>query len=108
MKNLIEKEPVKQQFYFYVDRKITNWIREKHSISAESKEDAIKQMIAEFNENELDDTETYIQTEHLYDCDSIMDIEDNNGNPTCELFFAGNYERNEMEFLIDNLNNIEI
>lgn len=95
-----------EQFYFYVDRKITTWVREKHSISAESKENAIEQMIYEFNHNQLDDTDTFIEQEHLYDTDTIMDIEDNNGNATCELYFDDDVTGNE--FLIDNLNNINI
>ena len=37
-----------EQFYFNVERRISTWVRELHSISAESKEDAIKQMIVGF------------------------------------------------------------
>jgi hypothetical protein len=93
-----------EQFYFCVDRKITTWVRERHSISAESKEDAIRQMLIEFKENELEDTLTYVEQEHLYDTDTQMDIEDNNGNPTAELYFGAN----QTEFIIDNLGNTKI
>jgi len=51
-----ERELAKTQYYFNVERKITTWVRERHSISAESKEDAIKQMILEFKDNELEDS----------------------------------------------------
>jgi hypothetical protein len=94
-----------EQFYFNVERKITTWVRERHSISAESKEDAIKQMIVEFKEDELDCSDTYIEQQHLYDCDTTMDIEDNDGNATCELYFDGNFGDVYREFIIDNLNN---
>ena len=94
-----------QQFYFYVYRKITTWTREKHSISAETKENAINKMIIEFKDNELDDTDTYIEQEHLFECDTLMDIEDNNGNATAELYYDAD---NGMEFIIDNLKNVEI
>lgn len=97
-----------EQFYFYVERKITTWVRERHSISAESKDDAIKQMIILFKEDELDDSDTYVEQEHLYDCDTCMDIEDNNGQPTSELYFDGTFGDSEREFIIDNLNKNEI
>jgi len=98
----------KNQYYFNVERKITTWVRERHSISAESKEDAIKQMIILFKEDELDDSDTYVEQEHLYDCDTCMDIEDNNGQPTSELYFDGTFGDSEREFIIDNLNKNEI
>jgi hypothetical protein len=97
-----------EQFYFNVERKITTWVRERHSITAESKEDAIKQMILEFKENELEDTMTYVEQEHLYDCDTNMDIEDNDGNATCELYFDGTFGDSYREFIIDNLNKNQI
>jgi hypothetical protein len=97
-----------EQFYFNVERKITTWVRERHSITAESKEDAIKQMIFLFKEDELDDSDTYFEQEHLYDCDTYMDIEDNDGNSTCELYFDGSSGDSYKEFLIDNLNKNQI
>ena len=99
-----EIESAKTQYYFNVERKITTWVRELHSISAESKEDAIKEMIILFKESELDDTDTYCEQEHLYDCDTCMDIEDNGGNATAELYFDGTFGDKDREFLIDNLN----
>ena len=103
-----ERESAKTQYYFNVERKITTWVRELHSISAESKEDAIKQMINLFKESELDDTDTYCEQEHLYDTDTTMDIEDNGGNATAELYFDGTFGDKDREFLIDNLNNNNI
>lgn len=94
-----------EQFYFNVERKITTWVRELHSITAESKENAISQMIAEFKKDELGDTETFVEQEHIYDCETSMDIEDNNYSATCELYFDGTDENRNREFIIDNLNN---
>jgi hypothetical protein len=51
---------------------------------------------------------TYVEQEHLYDCDTNMDIEDNDGNATCELYFDGNFGDSYREFIIDNLNKNEI
>ena len=97
-----------EQFYFNVERKITSWVRESHSITAESKEEAIKQMVAEFKKDELGDTETYVGQEHLFDCETYMDIEDNDGNPTAELYFDGTFDCRDREFIIDNLNKNDI
>ncbi len=35
----------KQEFDFYIDRKITIWVREHHTIEAENEEAAKKEMI---------------------------------------------------------------
>jgi len=90
-----------EQFYFNVERKITTWVRELHSIRAGTKEEAVEKMIAEFKDNELD-ADTFCEQEHLYDTDTLLSIEENDGNATCELYFDGEGDR---EFIIDNLNN---
>ena len=41
----------KEKFDFYLDRKVTIWVREQHSIEAESKEEAKKEMIEAFKDN---------------------------------------------------------
>jgi hypothetical protein len=97
-----------EQFYFNVERKITTWVRELHSITAESKEEAIKQMVEEFKKDELEDTDTYVDQDQLFDTDTNMDIEDNLGFATCELYFDGTFDNREREFIIDNLNKNEI
>ena len=97
-----------EQFYFNVERRISTWIRELHSISAESKEDAIKQMIVGFKLDELEDTDTYVEQDQLFDTDTKMSVEDNLGFATCELYFDGTFEDKDREFIIDNLKNTEI
>ena len=98
-----ERESAKTQYYFNVERKITTWVRELHSILAESKEDAIKQMIVEFKKDELEDTDTYVDQDQLFDTDTNMDIEDNLGFATCELYYDGTFDNRDREFIIDNL-----
>ena len=97
-----------EQFYFNVERRISTWVRELHSISAESKEDAIKQMIVGFKLDELEDTDTYVEQDQLFDTDTKMSVEDNLGFATCELYFDGTFEDKDREFIIDNLKNTEI
>jgi len=97
-----------EQFYFNVERRISTWVRELHSISAESKEDAIKQMIVGFKLDELEDTDTYVEQDQLFDTDTKMRVEDNLGFATCELYFDGTFADKDREFIIDNLNNTEI
>ena len=97
-----------EQFYFNVERRISTWVRELHSISAESKQDAINQMIVAFKEDELEDTDTYVEQDQLFDTDTKMSVEDNLGFATCELYFDGTFADKDREFIMDNLNNTEI
>ena len=97
-----------EQFYFNVERRISTWVRELHSISAESKEDAIKQMIVGFKLDELEDTDTYVEQDQLFDTDTKMSVEDNLGFATCELYFDGTFADKDREFIMDNLNKTEI
>jgi hypothetical protein len=65
-------------------------------------------MIVAFKEDELEDTDTFCEQEHLYNTDTSMDIGDNDGNATAELYFDGTFGDKDREFIIDNLNNTEI
>jgi hypothetical protein len=94
-----EKESTSKEHYFYVERKMTIWVRERHCIEAESKQDAIEKMIVEFKDNECEDTTSYYEQEHLHETETPMSIEGNEGNATCELYYGTNQE----EFIIDNL-----
>jgi hypothetical protein len=73
----------KEHFAFYVDRKVTVWIREAHNIQAESYEVARKEMIEAFHDNLC--SETFSEQEHLYDTEEIMEPGDNRGEATIEL-----------------------
>lgn len=74
----------KQDFGFYVDRKVTIWIREHHHIKANSYEAAKKEMIESFHDNLC--SETFSEQEHLYDTEQLIEPGDNGGHPTIELF----------------------
>ena len=41
-----ERELASKEHYFYVERKMTIWVRERHCIQAESKQDAIEKIAA--------------------------------------------------------------
>ena len=73
----------KEDFAFYVDRKVTVWIRETHHIEAENYEAARKEMMEAFHDNLC--SETFIEQEHLYDTEDIMEPGDNSGEATIEL-----------------------
>jgi len=73
----------KQDFSFYVDKKVTVWIRETHHIKAESYEAARHEMIEAFHDNMC--SETFTEQEYLYDTESIMEPGDNDGSATIEL-----------------------
>jgi hypothetical protein len=74
----------KQTFNFYLDRKVTIWVREQHSIEAESEEEAKKEMIEAFKDNFC--SESFDEQEWLLDTETMLEPEDN-GESTAELFF---------------------
>ena len=75
----------KQTFNFYLDRKVTIWVREQHSIEAESEEEAKKEMIEAFKDNFC--SESFDEQEWLYDTETMLEPGDNGGESTAELFF---------------------
>jgi hypothetical protein len=74
-----------EKFEFYLDRKITNWVREHHTIEAEDFESAKKQMIEDFYDTEFNCGETFHYQEHFAATDEYMTPEENGGSPTAEL-----------------------
>jgi hypothetical protein len=73
----------KEDFGFYVDRKVTIWIREHHHIKAENYEAARQEMIESFHDNLC--SETFSEQEFLYDTEELMEPGDNGGQATIEL-----------------------
>ena len=73
----------KEDFAFYVDRKVTVWIRETHHIKAESYEAARMEMMEAFHDNLC--SETFQEQEILFDTEDIMEPGDNMGMATIEL-----------------------
>ncbi len=76
----------KEKFDFYIDRKVTIWVREQHSIEAESEEEAKKEMIEAFKDNLC--SESFDEQEWLYDTETFMEPGDNGGQSTAELFYS--------------------
>jgi hypothetical protein len=81
---------MEQKFEFYVDKKVTVWIREKHYIKAETFEEAKAQMVEAFHTDLC--SETFETQEHLYDTEDIMEPGDNGGQATIELCVDGEIE----------------
>ena len=86
----------KQEFDFYIDRKVTIWVRERHSIEADNEEAAKKEMIEAFKDNLC--SESFDEQEWLYDTETFMEPGDNGGESTAELFF-----RDTDELLTTNI-----
>jgi hypothetical protein len=82
-----------KQFTFYIDRKVTMWIRETHLIETETEEKAKEVMINNVRE---DKTENTFSGQEWLD-ETITDIcrEDNLNNPVTELY------NEDMELLIE-------
>ena len=85
----------KQEFDFYIDRKITIWVREQHTIEAENEEAAKKEMIQSFHDNMC--SESFDEQEHLYETETFMEPSDNDGQPTAELFYNDNLLTTNIE-----------
>lgn len=86
----------KESFTFYIDRKMTVWVRETHEVEAETYDEAENKMIDKFKNDDTDDT--FYEQETLYDTMVEMEPGDNDGNPTVEL-----YSDERHEVLIDNV-----
>ena len=95
---------MKQEFEFYVDKKITTWLREKHSVKAKTQKEAIEIMKQSFKKDLCDCGNTFYEQERMYDTDEYMEVVDNQGQATAELYADTNLGD---EFIIDNLNNTE-
>jgi hypothetical protein len=74
----------KKKYDFYIDRKMTVWVREFHTIKADSLDEAKKKMIDSFRQSECE--ETFYEQETLYDTLESIEPGDNDGNPTLELY----------------------
>lgn len=85
------------QFEFYLDRKVRQWYRETHHVEADSLEEARRKMIKIFLNND-DTEETFSWQETMDDTREDLIPEENNGNPTAELYCG-----ESKMFLIDNV-----
>lgn len=83
-----------EEFKFYIDRKCTCWERETFSIEANTKEEAIEQVIKTIKEGDYFENAT---AETLYDTIEVMDPEDNRGWATIEL-----YDDAQLDLIWDN------
>ena len=75
-----------EQYRFFIDRKVTSWVREWHEVEAESLDAAKKEMVEAFHDNMC--VETFDEQEYLEGTEDYMEPGDNDGNPTAELYCA--------------------
>ena len=73
-----------QTFDFFIDRKVSHWVREYHQIEAENLDEAKAEMAARFHDSLCVDTFDY--QEALDDTEEYLEPGDNDGNPTAELY----------------------
>ena len=78
----------KEEYDFYIYRKITMWVREQHTIEAESLDEAKKEMIERYKDSFS--SETFKEQEFLFDTIEDIDSGDNGGEPTVELYTDDN------------------
>lgn len=70
-------------FEFNIDRKCTIWVRELHSIDAETYEQAREVMLKNFRENNTD--KSFIGQEIQHDTLEDLSVSENDGWQTAEL-----------------------
>lgn len=76
-----------KEFDFYIDTKVTTWYRTNFSVEAENEEDAKKKAIEFLDSDERDITPWEQEIETI----EVMDVGDNDGQPTEELYdISGN------------------
>ena len=75
-----------ESYRFFIDRKVTSWVREWHEVEAESLEAAKKEMIEAFHDNMC--VETFDEQESLDGTEDYLEPGENGGNPTAELYCA--------------------
>ena len=75
----------KQEFDFYIDRKVTMWVREYHKVEADTLDEAKSKMIKSVKEDYYDDT--FDERETLYDTETELEPGDNGGEATAELYY---------------------
>lgn len=80
-------------FELAIDRKVTVWQREHHSVEADSLEEATKLLIETCKDNSLHgstDLPSYTEIwETLYDTENRITPEENNGQATIEILNMG-------------------
>lgn len=74
-----------QKFDYYLDRKVTLWIRESHTIQAQNKAEANKQMMDKFNDDDMC-IQSFNEQDIMYDTIEQLDIGDNGLRPTIEIY----------------------
>lgn len=97
-----------ETFEFYVDTKVTTWMRTKFEIEANSEEEA-KQLAIKFHD--VESNTSSIGWDEIMDTQETMRVEDNGGEPTEELFdesgncFWTNSENSTLSTINTLLNN---
>lgn len=76
-----------QRYNFHIDQKITCWERLRYSIEADSEEEAKQIAIKEFETLTYDDLQECFQID---DTSEVILPENNNNQPTKELYFDYN------------------
>lgn len=74
-----------ETFNFYVDTKVTTWMRTEFEVEAKNLEQAKKKAIKFHKEGNT----TSIGWDEVMDAQEPMSVEDNGGEPTEEMFYDG-------------------
>ncbi len=74
-----------QTFDFFLDQKITTWMRTSFSVEAETVEEAKELAIKKYENGELEE----IEWEEIEEVKELLEPEENGGESTAELYLNG-------------------
>jgi hypothetical protein len=83
--NMESIEQIKDEFYFYIDEKVTTWMRTRFCVEAHTREEAIER--AKKSYEKLCEGEGW---EEIPDCTERMSLKENEGCSTVEMYLDEN------------------
>lgn len=91
-----------QKFDFFLDQKVTTWMRTDFEVEAETIEEAKKLAIQKFKDGDLGE----IPWVEVDCCQEVMTVEENGGFSTAEIYYYPD-EFNGMDEFYSNKTNLE-
>ena len=91
-----------QKFEFYLDQKVTTWMRTEFEVEAETIEEAKKLAIQQYKDGDLDE----ISWDEVDECKEVMTVEENGGFSTAEIYYVDD-EAKGMDEFYSNKTNLE-
>jgi hypothetical protein len=89
-----------KKFDFFLDQKVTTWMRTEFEVEAETIEEAKKLAIKKYEDGDLGE----IPWEEVDCCQEVMKPEENDGHSTAEIYYADDEFKGNDEFYSNKTN----